>query len=192
MPPTAPPPIARLTHVGWALVIGGLAGLLAFFALRAAWVVPFPFGVENGEGHVLAWTALLRAGQLPYKPVAPFPWDFAVYTPGYFAATAALSTLLPDPAWLAGRLISLASALGAAWLLVRQMPRHAGWMRWLPAALWLASPYVFRWSTFHRPDMFALVWSAAGLLLTLHAKTRQRPRWLVAHAGAAHREGGRR
>ena len=47
---------------------------------------------------------------------------------------------------------------------------------WLTAFLWLASPYLFRWATFYRPDLFALLWSALGIVLVQRAVILERPR----------------
>ncbi|MGB0386131.1 MAG: ArnT family glycosyltransferase [Ardenticatenaceae bacterium] len=54
---------------------------------------------------------------------------------------------------------------------------------WLAPFLWLASPYLFRWATFYRPDLFALLWSALGIVIVQRAVLRERQMWLIPAAG---------
>lgn len=181
----APPMPARLlTRLLWLLTLPVLAAFLIFFAYRSANVLLLPHQVEYGEGPVLEWASQLAQGQLPYKSIESFPWFFSVYTPGYLAASALLLRLLPDAPWVSGRLLSLLSALLLAALLALAQPAGGGKkLRLLPALLWLASPYLFRWATFYRPDLFALLGSALGLLLTQRALERERPTLLPWAAG---------
>ena len=156
-----------------------LAALLAFFALRSALALTAPFQIEYQEGGNLAWVREIAAGSLPYKAITPPPWSFSVYTPAYLAASALLLKLTPTLPWLGGRLLSLLSALGLAALIVALAPRRPRGVALMSAALWLGSPYLFRWATYYRPDLFALFWSALGLWLVQRAHTQERPRLLV-------------
>lgn len=171
-----------IEKLAWGLFALGAGALLALWATRSWSVLLFPYQVEYGEGPVLDWTLTLQAGRWPYKPIQPPPWTFSVYTPGYLAAAAALMGPVERAGfspWLAGRLISLASALGLAFLAVTMARALAGtWKAGLLAAtLWLCSPYLNRWATFYRPDLFALWWSALGIALV--GRARGCARWLV-------------
>ena len=186
--------LSRLFNI---LAFLALGCFLLFFAFHSWQVLLFPYQVEYGEGPVLAWSRLLAQGQLPYKAIQPFPWSFSVYTPAYMAVSGALIRLFPTAPWFGGRLLSLLSGLGlAGLLLLSQYPAHlpserikhgqaqglskkGSWLwvpfgAWLAALLWLASPYLFRWATFYRPDLFALLWSAVGILLVQRAVIRER------------------
>ncbi|MGH2542952.1 MAG: hypothetical protein ACRDIB_09155, partial [Ardenticatenaceae bacterium] len=185
-------------HVLWGIVVICLALFLLFFGFRLWNVLLFPHGIEHTEGLVLDWSRQIAAGALPYKLITPFPWNFSVYTPGYLTASALLLNLAPGSPWFGGRLLSALGALGLALLLILQMPRtrsrknghtspphpltpslpHLVTLS-LAAALWIASPYVFRWATFFRPDMFALFWSALGVVLVGHALSRNRASLVV-------------
>lgn len=167
-----------LSRLLWGATWVALLFFLLFFAFRSLSILGFPYQVEYGEGPVLGWTQQLAMGQWPYKPFAAFPWSFSVYTPGYLAASALLARLLPltTPLWFGGRLLSLLSALGLALLIpLAVRSRGAG----LLALLWLATPYLFRWATFFRPDLFALLWSAVGLVLLQRALARDERRLLL-------------
>ncbi|MBA3533245.1 MAG: glycosyltransferase family 39 protein, partial [Ardenticatenales bacterium] len=174
-----------LPRLLWAVALLVLGYLLVFFLFRSWQVLNFPHQVEYGEGPVLGWTRQIAAGHLPYKPMEPFPWDFSVYTPGYLIGSALLAWVASPTPWFAGRLLSLLSALGLALLIPAAIsPRlesgagasqgRGRGLAWLAAALWLASPYLFRWATFFRPDLFALWWSALGLVLVQQAIARER------------------
>lgn len=176
---------ARERHVewlGWSTVFLLLAFLLLLWGVRSWAVVRFPYQVEYGEGPVLGWVLTLVEGEWPYKPVQPPPWTLSVYTPGYLLAAAALTPVVERlglSLWAAGRLISLASALGLA-LLAGTMTRALTGNRWpaaLAAAAWVTAPLLHRWATFYRVDIFALWWSALGIALV--GRARGRPRWLV-------------
>ncbi|MDQ4078260.1 MAG: hypothetical protein M3220_18695, partial [Chloroflexota bacterium] len=180
--------MVRSARAVWIVALVTLTLFLTFFAFRSWNILSFPHQVENGEGLVLDWSRQVAEGSLPYKPITSFPWNFSVYTPGYLATSALGLKLFPDMPWLGGRLISLLSALGLAGLLVAQMPLPS--RRWssasptllygaVAAGLWLASPYLFRWATFYRPDMFALFWGALGVVLVQYAVRRDRALLLV-------------
>lgn len=168
----------------WAVPLALLALLLLFYLLHTALVLALPHQVEYGEGPVLAWAQQIAAGSLPYKAIAGEPWSFSVYTPGYLGAAALTLRLAPALPWLGGRLLSLAAALGLALLFV---PATRGAERrrlaaLLAAGLWLVSPYLLRWSTFYRPDLFALFWSALGIVLVDRGTTDDKRHLLVVGA----------
>lgn len=175
-------PISIFAKLGWVLVVLGAGALLTVWAVRSWLVLFFPYQVEYGEGPVLDWALTLLSGRWPYKPIQPLPWTFSVYTPGYLLAAAMLTPLAEQAGfspWLAGRLISLASALGLAVLAVTMARALSDtwWAGVVAAVMWLCSPYLNRWATFYRPDLFALWWSALGIAFV--GRARGRPQWLV-------------
>ncbi|HEX8683717.1 MAG TPA: hypothetical protein VF707_15475 [Ardenticatenaceae bacterium] len=160
----------------WGVAYAALLLFLLFFAFRAWNVLLFPHQVEYGEGPVLDWARQMANGTLPYKPIASFPWNFSVYSPGYMAGAALFLRLLPDAPWFGGRFLSFGSAVALAFLAVAALSTRnekGGAGVWLAAGLWLASPYVFRWGTFYRPDLLALLWSALGIVLAQRAIARE-------------------
>lgn len=171
-----------ISRLLWALLLIAFACFLFFFAFRSWNVLFFPHQVEYGEGPVLDWARQLGQGELPYKAIAPFPWSFSVYTPAYLAASGLLWRLFPDAPWLGGRLLSLISALGLAWLLFIADHRAKSSRFPYAALLWLATPYLFRWATFYRPDLFALWWSALGIVLLQRAVMREQAGLIIAAA----------
>lgn len=183
---------ASFTKWLWRGVLIALGIFIIAWAIRSWFVLTFPYQVEYGEGPVLDWVLTLRAGTWPYKPIQPAPWTFSVYTPGYLLAAAIMTPLVTAAGlspWAGGRVLSLLSAValaGIAYALVlarlQQGERPVGRAGWIAAGLWLASPYVTRWATFYRPDMFALLWSALGILLVIRA--RGRTGYLLLAAGA--------
>lgn len=168
---------ATLVKVLWVGAALALGLLVAAWGVRSWLVVSFPFQVEYGEGPVLDWAMMLRAGTWPYKPIQPAPWTFSVYTPGYLLAAAAVTPIVEfvgASVWVGGRLISLVSAFGLAGIAAVLVSDEVDsrWAGWLAPGLWLASPYLTRWATFYRPDLFALFWSAVGTLLVIKCKGR--------------------
>ena len=116
-------PIARI--VAWvpiALLGSIVMADLAFFAVRAAHLLTYPYPLDYGEGPLLAQTSLLLRGvpvwRLYADPAAP-PYAVVNYPPVYHLL-AALMALPLGSALLAGRLVSLVATLatvGGLWAL---------------------------------------------------------------------------
>ncbi|HTE05848.1 MAG TPA: hypothetical protein VK824_06610, partial [Planctomycetota bacterium] len=109
---------------------------------------------------------------------ADVPFTLTMYTPLYFHIVAALPAA-PDAPFLAGRLVSLVSMLGAAALLFAVPRRRAGtWLPALAAACFLLVWIVGQYAAAMRIDALAVALSACGVTLA----RRRTPR---AVAGAA-------
>ena len=116
-------PIARIVvWVPIALLGSIVMADLAFFAVRAAHLLTYPYPLDYGEGPLLAQTSLLLRGvpvwRLYADPAAP-PYVVVNYPPVYHLL-AALMALPLGSALLAGRLVSLVATLatvGALWAL---------------------------------------------------------------------------
>jgi hypothetical protein len=177
---------------GLPLIVAGY--LLLLGVVRTFGMLVLPYQAEYGEGPVLEWARQIATGTLPYKPINTPPYNFSVYTPLYLAISGILIPLYPDNPYLGGRLVSLLSAVGLGvliWYATSRRgvqprntpsvdsghPSDSASLRYLPLLailLWLVSPYVFRWSTFYRPDMLALFWSGLGMTI-LYNKLRPLP-----------------
>src|SRR5205823_7268499 len=135
-----------------------LAALYALiFLYHAALTVAFPYDLDWGEGYVLNDALRLARGEPIYVDVQRFPMVRSPYPPLFLALDALLMQLL-GVGFLAGRLLSTASTLTAAWMTGRLA--RAGGADALPAAvaglLVLASPHVYQWAPYSRVDMLAV------------------------------------
>jgi len=180
-------------HLAGALVTGGLVMVIACNALLAAndvrvlraglAAVAYPFELDFAEGLVLTSTRALADGHAVYPPPETLPARISNYTPLYYAAAAALGTLVGDYL-AAGRAVSLASALLAAALLAllswRATDRLAG--RWVRAATsafaglaFLQISYTASWAALMRVDLLAVLLAVAGVVVfgTTAARGRQ-------------------
>src|SRR4051794_20623562 len=121
-----------VNHAGRAIVWTLVAALglliiaqLVFFSIHAAHMLRYPFPLDYGEGPLLAQVDQLRA-HMPiwqlYADPDRAPYAIVNYPPLYHLTT--LLVALPlGGALLAGRVISLAAALGAVgalWLLAQE------------------------------------------------------------------------
>ncbi|HWQ15855.1 MAG TPA: DUF2029 domain-containing protein [Roseiflexaceae bacterium] len=164
-----------------------VAAQLAFFAVRAAHLLAYPYPLDYGEGPLLAQVQLLRAGTplwaLYADPGAP-PYAVVNYPPAYHLASLLTSWPAGDPL-LAGRLVSLLAALGSAaalWALSgtpandeleasRTTPRSLVVGRWslvartLIVLAFLGLPIVREWAAVMRVDMLGVCLGLWGLAL---------------------------
>src|SRR5262249_1111354 len=119
----SPARVRQYTHVAswlvaWSLVAAlGLlvAAHLLFFAVHAKQLLAYPYPLDYGEGPLLSQVNLLRGGtplwRLYGDPGAP-PYAVVNYPPIYHLITWLVS-LAVGAALQAGRLVSLAAALGS-------------------------------------------------------------------------------
>lgn len=152
-------------------------------AARTAWITAAQLGQRTDlllESTQYASIMALRRGLPLYGPetYADVPFTLTMYTPLYFALAAALPQA-PGRPFLTGRLLSLASLLGAAALLFG-VPRRPG-ARWLPALA--AACFFLFWpvashASYLRCDSLAVFLSAAAVTLV----RRRTPRAVAAAA----------
>jgi hypothetical protein len=153
-------------------LLAPLAAALGWYSLaHLAALLGYPYPHDGLEGTLLHEARLLRGGVQLYGPLERHAFVSAPYPPLH-PLLLALFDLLPGPhVFWSGRLISLlalavATSLGA--LLIRRC--SGSW----PAALigvtlFVSAPPVLLWSTRVKPDLMALAFTAAGLLLTARA-----------------------
>jgi hypothetical protein len=144
---------------------------VAVFALAAAvsvgraWQrIALPMQLNFVEGFNAADAARLASGNGLYGNPEEQPWVATVYTPLYFAATAAVTATGLD-ALLGGRLVAAVSALAICLVVV-----FAGWNRSRAVALvaglgFLSSPEVREWLSIARPDFAAVALSCLGVVV---------------------------
>jgi hypothetical protein len=159
-----------------------------FVAWQVALYVPQRFERDYGEGFVWSEVEYFRAGRL-YPPITDYPYTIMHYTPLYYAAVAALSSLGLDPL-LAGRIVSLASGAALVWgcglLAYGGMPANSPRRRKVVAGLAAAAiaagmPELIDWSTLMRVDVLANCLGTMGLV-ALQRRRRGRIWYYVAGA----------
>lgn len=170
-----------------ALAAGAVAVLAAFSVAFGSWAA-FPYDLAPGEGNELYYTVRLIAGEPLYVKDDGFPYLYNVFPPGYYLVLAPLVALL-GPQLAAGRLVSLAASLAAAWLAAR-WARAAGAGRALQlaaAAAFLGSAQLFIWLAICRADALATLLGCGTVVLADTAARRQRPAllWAAAALGVA-------
>jgi len=150
--------MTRVTRGAW-LAYVGIAGLVAVVAL-AAWVraIGLDGPVLYGEGAV-AHAALLSRSLASYADTGGATFTAANYPPLYF-----LLASVGDP-FVAGRLLSVVATLAVAGLIAWRA-RSGGWL--VAAALavgWLALAPVAIWGPAVKPDLVALAFTVAGVVV---------------------------
>jgi hypothetical protein len=142
-----------------------LLHILVFF-LHAYQAVTFPYQLDYGEGPILQIALSVAQGGEMYPPIDRPPYLIASYLPLYYLLSA-LGVKLTGPAFLFGRLLSLAGAVAIAVfsaLIVWERTRHA-FSAFLAGGLILAMPHFMVWATLMRVDMLALAFAVAGFYL---------------------------
>jgi len=159
-----------------ALVIA-LGGAVVHGLVDDARAVVFPFQLDYGEGPLLDQAIHLAHGESLYRPdLAAPPLTITNYPPVFVSLLAACEWLFGPALWY-GRALSLLAALITAGLIAKTLVRVTRDRRAaaLAGALFLATPYVFRWASLTRVDLVALAlsWSAITIVV---CDERSRPR----------------
>jgi 4-amino-4-deoxy-L-arabinose transferase-like glycosyltransferase len=165
--------------LSWALWALLAAGAILFAAV--AWkMLAYRHEVVVSEGAVGLGVQSILDG-VPLYAQERFthePFVILHYTPLYYLITAPLLSMTEEP-FAAGRLVSIAFTLGAAFVIGtiaahRTGRRGAG----LAAALfWLSFYQVVFWGTAQRVDAPAIFFEALGLALALRAREKNRTPW---------------
>jgi hypothetical protein len=147
--------------------------VLALLALPLLWsaaaqllaLLRYPYPHDGLEGTLLHEARLLWAGERLYQPLARLRFVSAPYPPLHPLLLGLADKIDGPHVFWSGRLLSLASALGVAALIVLIVRRAGGtWLGgMLGASLFLSAPPVLLWSTRIKPDLTALLWTALGL-----------------------------
>jgi trehalose/maltose transport system permease protein len=168
-----------------ALLVLGLGALVfAYYGMRA---VTFPYGLDYGEGPLLAQTARLAHGQNIYRADlhAP-PFTISNYPPLFMLAQVPFYDLF-GPAFWYGRAISWLSMAAVAVCIGLTIHALTGdrLAALLGGLLLLVIPYVTYWGMLNRIDGLALAFSWAGLLLLARWPQRRRSVFIAAALLAA-------
>ncbi len=141
---------------------------LAVYALLTLWLafvgLTYPYQLDYGEGIVLWFTRQLSHGQPIYKGLTGLPYASSNYPP-LAMLLAALLTPIFGEGYLAGRLMSFASALVVGALIYRIVRVETGtrWLGALAALFFLGSPYVYHWIPQFRADLIGLAFAFFGV-----------------------------
>jgi hypothetical protein len=158
-----------------------LAASTIIFVIYILLAVAFPFPLDYGEAPLVDQAMRLAAGQNIYRlDISEPPYTIANYPPLY------VLTLVPfvnlGPTFLAGRLITILSALATAVFLgqiVYTLHKNRA-VAVATSLIFLAMPYVLHWSGLLRVDMLALACSTAALFLLVRWPAE---RWSLVAAG---------
>ena len=159
----------------WLILAAVVAVNMAFFARHAVQVLSYRYPLDYGEGPLLAQAELLHAAaslhQL-YGPLDQAPYLVVNYPPVYLLTTLLTSTLAGN-LLLAGRLVSLVSALtcvAALMILTTDDRRPTTGERRFPCfrlvivLAFLALPIVREWALLMRVDMLGVALGLWGLV----------------------------
>jgi hypothetical protein len=169
--------LIRLLRIALAGVLAAAAGIF----LAVAWkMLAYPHEVVISEGAVGLAVRSILEGVGTYDPVrwGRPPFVIVHYTPLYYWVTGLLQRTFDfDSLFLAGRLVSTLSTLGAA-ILAGGIAHHLTRRVWAAAAaasFWLSFLFVAFWGTSQRVDALAILLEGAGLLVVLRARAQGRP-----------------
>ena len=159
--------LIMLIAQGWALVIFVRHGLSA---------LAFPYHSDYGEGPLLDQAVRLADFENIYRTDLSTPPYVVANYPPLFELVEVPFVWLVGPAFWYGRVISLASGVAVAVLIVLTL--HALTKNKIGAAVggltFLSIPYVVSWSALARADMLGLALSWAGLFVVARWPERRR------------------
>ena len=163
----ATPSQRRFATVLWAAVSALILTYLAAFTLSAVIRLPRPVEYMYGESIVLEIARRVGHGEPLYPAPDRLPLTVTAYTPLYYLLVGTLQRVFGE-SYVPGRLLSLASTLGAAGALAWSIRRVSGCWRsgLLAAGLFLTQNMTATlWAPLHRVDLLALCFTLVGLAL---------------------------
>ncbi len=159
------------------LLLTILLTAIVIFLLYTSLAIFHPYPLDYGEAPLVDQAARLATGENIYRTdLSSPPYTISNYPPLYVLLLAPFMKLF-GPTFLAGRVISVVSALASATFL--SLIIYSQTKNRLAAAtaglFLLANPYVTHWSSLLRIDLLALAFSTAALyLLTKQPAPRRR------------------
>lgn len=181
------PPASYLEAGARTLVSIVFAVALVIFVTHTVLALIYPYPLEYGEAPLVDQAMRLAAGRNIYRAnLDTPPYTISNYPPLYVLAMTPFVAIFGPNFW-AGRLISIVSALAAAYFLGGVVDAQAGdrsggdrFAARITALLFLAFPYVVGWAKLARIDLLALALSTAALYVI--ARWPQNNRALVGTA----------
>lgn len=168
MSPFRPDPLPRFALAGVLAL-----GLVVWLAHGVA-LLGFPYQDDYGEGGTMIASLRLAQGASIYPEIQEAPYFVNPYTPVFLWAGSLF--MGAGPTFFGGRLVSLASGLGVAWLLFTWLRRRAGIQAALVGTtLFVLHPLVLGWTPLYRTDSLALFFGFAGLLAAEAAMRADEP-----------------
>lgn len=162
-------PVDRLAAVSepllWLVLLAGLSVYLAIYLSYAGLLLGFPFDLDQGESFDVASALRVAVGEPIYTDNLTYPYYSSNYPPVYSYAVAAILPWAPQPL-AAGRLVSIAAALGCALLVAGAAWRHGSGpiAALLGGLLFIASTYTYHTTPLARVNALALFFALAALL----------------------------
>jgi len=153
-----------------------LSVAVVFFLVYTTWAVLHPYPLDYGEAPLVDQAVRLATGENIYRAdLSSPPYTISNYPPLYILLLAPFVKLF-GPTFLAGRIISVVSALASATFL--SLIIYSQTKNRLAAAttgmFLLANPYVTHWSGLLRIDLLALAFSTAALYLLIKQPASKR------------------
>lgn len=174
-------PATPLQRVHFWCALGVFLATFSLFAYRASLVASFEFPVKYGEGILLDQSRRVFSEPGLYPPFDEPPFVIGNYPPVYPAVVALLPEFERAP-FFAGRLVSLLSVLGCAFVIVLLVRRAAGLVAgFWSGAIFLSTPEIIEFGSLMRVDSLGLflgLWGAYSFMVSCDAsEARRRMRW---------------
>jgi len=147
---------------------------LAFYLVFATSSLLYPYQIDYGEGFLLNQAKMLSEGKNIYKDISEEPFIISNYPPLY-PLLWSLFVKLFGVSFFSGRIISIISCLTISALIYKIVLKNTNNKKVAitSALIFLASPYVYSWSTLARVDMLGLLLSILGIYLVLTGEERK-------------------
>jgi hypothetical protein len=164
------------------LLLVARLGISGFeYARLASTALAFPFPLDYGEGPMLDQTLRLADFETIYRDsFASPPYTVSSYPPLFQLIQVPLAWIV-GPAFWYGRLISILSAVSAAWLIGVILHRLTGdrIASAIGGLTLLAFPYILQGSVLNRVEALALVLSLGGLYATVRWPGHRQGPWVA-------------
>ena len=149
-----------------------IAAVLIPLAVAAGWLITdsfrlaisMPAQINYLDGYIVDDAIRVAAGEALYEDPDVAPYAINMYAPAAMYAMAALIRGGVD-GFSAGRLLSLVSVIGIAFIIVLTGWPRTGWVALAVGLLYLLHPVQWPWSLVVRPDEPALLLAIAGIAL---------------------------